>query len=508
MVETDTAADRVDRGEEKRRRRTILYSSVAAFVVLLVVVGLLLVTERDEGIDSIAVLPLENLSGDPTQDYFADGMTEELISSIAKVSALRVISRTSVMRYKDTDKSLPQIAGELDVDAIVEGSVLRSGDRIRISAQLIHAAKDRHLWAESYERELHDVLSLQSELARVIANRINIELTPQEHSALASTDLVDPEAHEAYLKGRFHWNKRTREGLEKSVVFFEQAIAHDPMYALAYAGLADAYICLADMGYRSPRECYPLAKELVAKALEIDENLAEAHNTKAYITGMYEWRWAEAEPGFKRSIELNANYATAHQWYAEYLYTLGRFDEAIEQAQRAQELDPLSVIIHVIAGAVYYTANRFDEAIEQFQRSLEIDGDFYASLHYMANSLREEGRHDEAFEMYLKTLYTLGLSEGKEAELRQIFDTSGLQGYYRWFVDEGYNELGAIDGLQYDVLVGCVYLGERDLAFEWLERFMKEKRRDAVEIAVDPVFAELHSDPRFVDLLRQMGLEH
>jgi serine/threonine-protein kinase len=506
-AEAKMIAEGEDHSRETRRKKTLLYSSIAAVVVLLVVVGLFLLPERDEGIDSIAVLPLENLSGDPEQEYFADGMTDELISSLAKVSALRVISRTSVMRYKDTDKSLPDIAEELNVDAIVEGSVLRSGDRIRISAQLIHATKDQHLWAESYERDLHDVLSLQRELARVIANTINIELTPQEQSALASTRLITPEAHEAYLKGRFHWNKRTREGLEKSLGFFEQAIADDPEYALAYAGLADAYIVLADIGYRTPSDCYPQAKELVERALEIDEHLAEAHNSQAYIMGMHEWRWVEAELGFKRAIELNTNYATAHQWYAEYLFTLGRFDEAIREAQRAQELDPLSVIIHTMAGVTFYYANQYGRAIEQLQKALEIDDDFYWALYYRAQSLEEQGQYDEAFEGYLRALQALGLREEEMGRLRLIYNTSDLQGYYRWLIDEGFEELGSPYILRYHVVVACAFLGEKVLAFEMLERLFRERHRDAVAMAVEPAFAELRSDPRFADLLRRMGME-
>jgi len=503
-AETRMIADGEDHSRETRRKKTLLYSSIASLVVLLVVMGFFLLPERDEGIGSIAVLPLENLSGDPEQEYFADGMTEELISNIAKVSALRVISRTSVMRYKDTDKSLPEIAKELNVDAIVEGTIWRSGDQVRISTQLIHATKDQHLWAESYERDLRDVLSLQRELAREIANTINIELTPQEQSALAGPQPIDPEAHEAYLKGRFHWSKRTMEGLEKSLNFFEQAIARDPEYAQAYVGLADVYIVLADLGYRVPRDCYPQAKELVKKALEIDEHLAEAHNSQAYIKFSYEWKWAEAESGFKRAIELNSNYATAHQWYSEYLICLGRFDEAIKEAQRAQELDPLSVMIHTNAGILFYEAGRFDRAVEQFQKALEIDDDFYIALKYRAHSLKEQGQNDEAFEGYLRALQAVGLNEEKAAEVRQIYNTSGLQGYYRWFVDEGFEELNA---RRDHLITSYAYLGEADLAFEWLELSVQERRRVVLEMGVTPAFAKLRSDPRFADLLRRMGLE-
>lgn len=389
----------------------------------------------------------------------------------------------------------------------MEGSVLRSGNRIRISAQLINAPKDEHLWAESYERDLHDVLSLQRELARVIAARINIELTPQEESALASTRFIDPEAHEAYLKGRFLWNKRTREALEKSVDFFERAIALDPGYAHAYIGLADAYIVLADLDYRAPRDCYPKAKELVERALEIDEHLAEAQNTQAYIKYSYEWNWAEAESGFKRAIELNPSYATARQWYSEYLCTVGRHDEAIKESQRAQELDPLAVMIHTNTGITFYCAGRFDQAIEQCRKALEIDADFYLALYYLAQSLKERGQYDEAFEGYVRMLQALGLDVEEMDRLRQIYDTSGLDGYYRWFVDEGFGQLNALEILRWQFIVSCVYLGEMDLALEWLARCVEERRRWVLDMGIEPAFAELRSDSRYDDLLRQIGLD-
>ncbi len=506
-VKANAAGDRKYRSKPGGSRRVLLYSSIAAFVVLLIVVGVYLLPRGDGRVESIAVLPLENLSGDPEQEFFADGMTDELISNIAKVSALRVISRTSVMRYKDTVKSLPEIARELNVDAIVEGSVLRSGDRIRISAQLIHAAKDQHLWAESYERDSHDVLSLQRKLARVIADRINVELTPQEQSALAHTQPIDPEAHEAYLKGRYHWNSRTRESLEKSLGFFEEAIARDPEYAPAYAGLADAYIVLADLEYRAPKDCYPKATELVERALETDENLAEARNSQAYIKYSYEWNWAEAESDFKRAIELNSNYATAHQWYSEYLNTLGRHDEAIKESQRAQELDPLAVMIHTNTGILFYSAGRFDRAVEQFQRALDINDDFYWALLYRAQSFKEQGQYDEAFEGYVRVLQALGLGMEEMEKLRQIYNTSGLEGYYRWFVDEGFEELNSLEILRWQFIVSCAYLGETDLALEWLARCIEERRRWVIDMGVEPAFAELRSDPRFGDLLRRMGLE-
>jgi tetratricopeptide (TPR) repeat protein len=242
------------------------------------------------------------------------------------------------------------------------------------------------------------------------------------------------------------------------------------------------------------------------KALEIDGHVAEAHNTLAYITGFYEWRWEEAEPYFKRAIELNPNFATAHQWYAEYLFSMRRFDEAIKEARRSQELDPLSAIIHTIAGMAFYHANQYDRAVEQFHKALEIDDDFYWALFYMATSLREQGWTKEAIEGYLKALQALGLGEEEMAKLRHRYNTSDLQGYYRWFIDEGFEKLDSPYILHSQLFVACVFLGEKDLAFEWLERDFREKRRNTVMVRIDPALAELRSDPRYEDLMRRMGL--
>src|SRR5271155_1980359 len=299
-------------------------------------------------IRSLAVLPLESLSGDASQDYFADGMTDELITDLGQISALRVISRTSIMTYKHAHKLLPEIARELNVDAVVEGTVLRSGEQVRITAQLIQAPDDKHLWAESYEGNLRDTLALQKEVARNIAEQIRIEVTPREQAALKSVKAIDPEAYEAYLKGRFFWNKRTADGLKKAVDYFNQAIAKAPNYAAAYSGLADTYALLGDWQYAvmTPKEAMPRAKAAAMKALELDDSLGEAHASLAFCLDGFDWNFEAADREFRRAIELNPGYATAHHWYAWHLSLLGRNTEALAEMRKAENLDPLSLIIN------------------------------------------------------------------------------------------------------------------------------------------------------------------
>ncbi|MGH2524936.1 MAG: tetratricopeptide repeat protein, partial [Anaerolineales bacterium] len=320
-------------------------------------------------IDSIAVLPLDNLSRDPEQEYFADGMTEALTAELSKISALKVISRTSAMRYRNTDKPMPQIARELNVDALIEGSVVREGDQVRITVQLIHGPTDKHLWAESYQRELRGVLALQSDVARAIAREVRVAVTPAEATRLAAARPVNPEAYQTYLKGRFYWNKRDDEGLKKSAKYFEQAIEIDPSYALAYAGLADAYGISTGIGLLPTKEALPKARAAALKALGIDPSLAEAHTSMGMVAH-FEWDWLTAEEEYQRAIELNPNYATAHHFYSVYLSKMGRHEEAIAQATRAHELDPLSLIIGTSLAGAYCAGGQHERAEQELQKVL------------------------------------------------------------------------------------------------------------------------------------------
>src|SRR6201982_3601689 len=329
-------------------------------------------------IRSLAVLPLESLSTDASQDYFADGMTDELISDLGQIGALRVISRTSVMTYKNARKPLPQIARELSVDAVVEGTVLRSGNEVRITAQLIEASADKHLCSQSYEGELRNTLALQNDVARAIADQIRINLNPAEQAALKKVRGVYPEAFESYLKGRYFWNKRTAEGLNVALAYSNQAIDEDPTIAQAYSGLADTYALLGDWQYAvmTPMEALPKAKAAAIKALELDSALGEAHNSLAFCLDGFDWNFDSAGKEFLRAIELNPGYATAHHWYASHLIQLGRYDEGIAQMRKAENLDPLSLIINADLAELLVLAHSYDESIRQSRKTIEMDPNF------------------------------------------------------------------------------------------------------------------------------------
>jgi serine/threonine protein kinase/Tfp pilus assembly protein PilF len=454
-------------------------------------------------IESIAVLPLENLSGDPEQEYFADGMTEVLIADLAKIGALKVISRTSAMQYKGARKPLPEIARELNVDAVIEGSVLQAGDRVRITAQLIRATTDQHLWAESYERDLSDILALQGEVARAIAKEIEVKLTSGEEARLASARPVNPEAHPAYLRGRYFWNKRTEVGHKRAFEYFQQAIDVDPSYAAAYAGLADAYLFLNEP---TPEEANRRARAAATKALEMDDTLAEARTTLAFAA-IFDWEWAAAEKGFQRAIELNPSYATAHHWYSLLLTWTGRHEEAIAEMKRAQDVDPLSLVIGTALAGTFYFARQYDQAIELYQKTLAMDENFYRAHSGLATAYLQKGMFEEAIaeSQWVPDRYPIPSTHavfgrayamaGKTAEALEILDELKK-------VDENLRQ-------KYDVSksLATIYvaLGEMDEALHWLEKAYEEGSANLVYLKVDPSFDAVRSDPRFQDLLRRMN---
>ncbi len=458
-------------------------------------------------IDSLAVLPLENVARDPEQDYFADGMTEALITDLAKIDGLKVISRTSVMRYKSMNKPLPEIAKELNVDAVVEGSVLKDGNRVRITAQLIDAASDRHLWAETYQREFNDVLALQRDVARAVATQVRNRLTPREQDRLAAARPVNPAAYEAYLRGRYHWNKRSLEGLEKSIEYFQQAIRADPEYALAHAGLADAYVIMGvnDYGALRPREAMARAEAAAKRALQLDDTLGEAQASLAIARFSFEWDWPEAESRYMQAIELNPNYATAHHWYAFFLTAMGRHEEAIAEIHKAKELDPLSLIINANSGWILYLARRYDEALEQFQRTLEMDSDYGVARIYLGLAYEQLGQPEMAINQFRGQIAQEGSTPPLQSALGHAYALAGKTSQARKLV----RELEERSKHEYvpPHLIARVYagLGEKDESLEWLEKAYEERVGDLVFVKVDPAYDPLHSDSRFRDLLRRMG---
>jgi TolB-like protein/DNA-binding winged helix-turn-helix (wHTH) protein/Flp pilus assembly protein TadD len=497
------------------RRRANLRTVAIAVTIVVIVIGLASATWQwretraiaARPISSLAVLPLDNLSGERQQDYFADGMTDEVITELGKLGALRVISRTSAMQYKGARKPLGQIARELNVDAVVEGSVLRSGDHVRITAQLIRVVPEKHLWAESYEGDLSAVLTLQREIAQAIANAIQVKLRPGEQERVAGAHPVNPQAHEAYLLGRYFWNRRTGDGLNKAIDYFQQAIEKDSNYAPAYAGLADAYGLLgfAEYGTLSPKEAVAKAEAAANRALQIDETLAEAHTALGAIKHRFKWDWEGADREFKRAINLNPNYATAHHWYALYLASMGRMDEAVAVAKRGRELDPLSLIVNTGFGRVLYFARQNDQAIERLQKTLDLDPNFPVARYWLGLAYEQKGMYQEAV-ADLTELKDLSVSPLRIAGLGHAYAVSGDRAKAQAVLSE-LKELSRERYVSpYDIAVVYAGLGDKDQTFRWLEKTYQEREGALVYISVEPMFDTIRSDPRFKDLVHRVGL--
>jgi TolB-like protein/DNA-binding winged helix-turn-helix (wHTH) protein/Tfp pilus assembly protein PilF len=457
-------------------------------------------------IRSLAVLPLEILSGDASQDYFADGMTDELIADLGQISALRVISRTSMMTYKHVHKLLPEIARELDVEAVVEGTVLRSGERVRITAQLIRMPVERHIWAQSFEGDLRDTLVLQKSVARSIAEQIQASLNQREQAALEHPKVVSAQAYEAYLKGRYFWNKRTRNGLTKAIEYFNRAIEKNPNYAEAYTGLGDAYALSGDWEYGilSPQDAFPKAKAAVSKALALDDNLAEAHTSLAFILDLYDWDWEPAEKEYKRAIALNPGYATAHHWYAWHLIVMGRNSEGIAELRRAESLDPLSLIISADLADALCIAHLYDESVQQSRRTLEMDPNFAIAHYELGQAFVQKRMLSEAIEQFQRAIKLSGGNEVFNANLAYAYATSGSK-------EEAMKIVKDLEDRQTqhsstDASIGLIYvgLGDNDQAMIWLNKAYQARFNPS--ILVRPAFDPLRSDARFQNLLRRIGL--
>ena len=456
-------------------------------------------------IRSLLVLPLENLSRDPEQEYFADGLTEELITKLARIGALRVLSRTTTMHYKGVRKPLPEIARELQVDGVVEGSVLRSGAQVRISAQLIHAPTDTHLWADSYERDLRNVLTLQSEVAQAVAREVQVKLTPQEQAHFAQVSPVNPEAYEAYLKGRYHWNRRSSEELPKAMHCFQQAIAKDSVYAAAYAGLADSLASLGAWSFVPPAESLREAKGLALRALEIDPSLGEAHTSLAWVNAWYELDFANAEKGFERSVELNPRYPAAHYFFGFFLALMGRYEEAYTELQRSLRLDPLSSVMHWGLGMVFWSSRRYDQAIEQAERSLELDPTFAGAHALLGWAYPHKSLHELAIASLSKAVQISPSASPWLASLGEAYAQAGHNGEARKIL----HQLNDLSKQRYvtPYMVARIHaaLGEHDDALCWLETAWQGRAAWMIFLKTDPHLDSLRPDPRFQDLLRRMN---
>ena len=514
IVESDLTTQPPDAG--RHRRRTALIAGAGAAIVGALILALMRLrspgpaplpaaSPAKRAISSIAVLPLDNFSGDPKQEYFADGMTDELTTDLATISALRVISRGSVMQYKGAHRPpTPQIAKALNVDAVVEGSVVRIGDKVRITAQLIDARADRHLWAKSYERDSRDVLALQEELASEIAHQINIELTPAEQARFANAYTVNPQAHEAYLKGRYYLSSYTHDGVVKAIEEFEQAIKTDPDFALPYTGLADAYAYGEDW-YFPANEVMPKAKAAAEKALQLDNTLAEAHASLAFINWQYDFDWGAGEREYRRAIGLDPNYAEAHHQYGFLLAFRGRFDESLAEMQRASELDPLSAGITNDVGLPLVLQAKYEAAKEQSGKALELDPTFYLAHFALGWTYIEAGKFGAAMTELQKARET---------------DSPPFVGAWLGYADAAAGEHGKAQEMIAELnqmslrrfvspfCTALIYLGlgDKERALDGLKKAYEARSQWLTFLKVDKVFDPLRSDPRFIELLKKVGL--
>ncbi len=502
----------VSRERERRLRalrRLLAISTLVALVVGLIYLLLLRSspTTISPNIRSVAVLPLENLSGDSSQDYFADGMTDEMIANLGKIGALRVTSRTSVMQYKGVKKPLPEIARALNVEGVIEGSVKRVGQRVRITAQLIEAKADRQLWSESYERDVSDILALQDEIARAIAEAVKVKLAPQERMRLSRVRSVDPEAQDAYFKGRSHASKRNEEGLRTAITYYQEAIAKDKLYPLPHIGLAEAYQALSTfmVGALPQAQSFPKVEAAARGALDLDETLAEGHTFLAVIR-LYRWEWREAEQGFKRALGLNPSYAQAHSWYAQYLASQGRLDEARAEAKRAREFDPLSpYIVQNVAHIAYY-ARQYDEMIEYSRQALKLDPNYLWARWRLGLAYVMQSRFEEAVEECERAATLARRSPPALSYLGYAYGMAGRRGEAQQVLNELVEMSHRTYVSPFSFCLPHVVLGQNDQALEWLEKAVQSHLSGMIFIRVNPELDPIRSDPRFKELVRRMGL--
>jgi len=498
-------------GEVFARNRALIATAIVLIGAL--IIGAIVfsrhitTTKISTNAKSIAVLPFENLSHDPDNAYFADGIQEEILDMLSRIADLKVISRTSTQRYKSKPDNLLEIAKNLGVANILEGTVQKAADQVRVNVQLINAQNDSHLWADKYDRKLADIFAVESEVATKIAETLEAKLTGTERQAISARSTENSEAYQLYLKGRYFWNKRTPEGFQKAIEYFQQAIEKDPAYALAYAALADSYEMLGFWGVFPPREMWLKGKAAALKALEIDDNLAEAHVALGWVSFTYDWDWPAAEKHFERALALNPASPTAHHWWHSlYLGALGRSDEALAEAKRAVDLDPVSSVTNQNVADQLFFARRFDEAIEQCRKTLEMDPSFSLTHSLLGRLYLAKGMYREALAESEKYLALTPRNSAALMALAYAHARSGERSQALRLLEE----LRALSKQSYvsSYYFAVVYagLGEKDQTFAWLEKAYEERSGSLVMLKVNPVWDPLRSDPRFADLVRRVGL--
>jgi TolB-like protein len=468
-----------------------------------------LLARTTQQIDSIAVLPFVNASDNPDIDYLSDGITESLINNLSQVPKLSVKARSSVFTYKGKEISPQQVAKDLSVQAIVNGRVVQRGDQIQLNVELVDARTGNQIWGDHYTRKMTDLVQLQNEIVRDVSGRLKTRLSGTDQQKITKNYTENTEAYQLYLRGRYHWNRRTPDEIKKSVEYFQQAIDKDPTYALAYAGLADAYILMPDYGVDLPKNAYPIARSAAQKAIEIDPSLAEAHNALASILSDYDWKFSEAESEWQTAIELDPNYATAHQWYGEHLMSMGRFPQALDEMKRAQELDPLSLIINGLLGVCYGLNGDGEREFAQLKKTLEIDPNFARTHLFLAEYYQDIGRFEEAIDEFVKYFLLSGQPSEKvlplAAQVKRAYETGGPKAYARAmaeiFGSYGVGNSGPPPG----VLAGYwIQAGEPEKAIDLLEK--ASQRREGLLMLKSPNLDPIKSDPRFKEILHRVGL--
>jgi eukaryotic-like serine/threonine-protein kinase len=520
-VETSKATDVSDVHPTSRAQyivNEIKHHKLRVAAALAVLIGLVTIgalaywrysTATDQtGIDSLAVLPFVNDTGDSEMEYVSDGLSESLINNLSQLPGLKVIARSSAFRYKGKNANAEEVARALGVKSILTGRVLRYGDNLQISVELVDARDNTHMWGSQYNRRGSDLMAMQQDIAQEISRTLRLKLSSAEQSRVGNLHTANGEAYELYLKGRFYWNKRTGESLKKSLEYFNQAIEKDPTYAPAYVGLADAYIVIPFFSVGSPQDSYPKAKAAAKRALEIDDNLAEAHTAMAAVLMDYDWNLSESNKEFERAIELNPNYPNAHHWYArENLIIMGQFEKALAEMRRAQELDPLSLIINANFGKAYFNARRYDEAIQQLRKTIEIDQTFFVAHHYLGSAYAMKGDYSDALSEYQKAHQLNEYDPHVVALTGRLYAVAGKRAEALATIAQ----LKSMATQRYvpDYSIALVYaaLGEKDQAFELLEKSYRDHTVDMLTLYYDPLIDNLRSDPRFADLQRRVGLK-
>ncbi len=489
-----------------KRRKTVIAAAVILTAVVAAAAAIVVDSYRSRNsgrsIQSIAVMPFVNASGNADLDYLSDGMTETLIKSLSQLPNLNVKARSSVFRYKGKDTDARTIGKELGVQALLNGRVIQRGDQLLLNLELIDAQTENVVWTDQYDRKSSDLISLQNEIARDVSSKLKTKLSGTDEQKLAKTYTTNPEAYRLYLQGRFYWNKREEKDFRKAVEYFSQAIALDPKYALAYAGLADSYALLSTFGFMPPAEGVPRAREFANRALLLDGSMAEPHTTLAYLSLTYDYDFAAAEPEFRRAIELNPNYATAHQWFGEMLLNAGRFDEAAPEYRRALELEPLSLPINWDFGRFLYMSRRYDESIAQHKKTIELDPGFARAHRTLAEVYRVKGDYANAVEERAKVLDLMGQTQNA-ALVRATFSRDGWLGFLRLVTAEN----SALKDINNNWVLAKAYvdLGDKDKAFAELNKAYEVRLSSLCWLKIEPQMDPLRSDPRYTDLLRKMN---